>query len=489
MLRKLAGQTAVYGLSTIGVRLLNYLLTPYLTRIMSTEVYGVVTDIYSLIPFLLVLLTMGLETGFFRFFGKADSDAERRNIFRTTWGAVCCAAVLFLAAVLIRNRPIAGMMGYGDNPSYVWLMGLIVALDVITAVPFAKLRAENRPMRFVGIRFVQVVINITLCIFCYSFLPRLEALSDWWHPEFGAGYYMAANLVSSFVALILLQPAYRGCLPKIDPKLFKTIMLYSLPLLVAAIPGVANEFIDRQFIKYLSPAENAWSALGIYGGVTKLAVIMTLFVQMYRYAAEPFFLSGFKKEEFVRANAETMKYFVAVCVLIFLGITFFSDLFGLFLGKDFRVGLYILPVILLANVFNGIVLNLSFWYKQSGLTKFAIIITGTGFVVTVLLNLLLVPRWGNAGAAWARLGCELVMVVVSYILCQRYFPIPYDLKRIALYFGVGALLYAAGMLGNEHLPRVVSIALDIILLGAFCIFVVRTEKIDLKAMLRSLRKR
>jgi O-antigen/teichoic acid export membrane protein len=486
MLRKLAGQTAIYGLSTIGVRLLNYLLTPYLTRRMTTGEYGVITDIYSLIPFLLVLLTMGLETGFFRFFSKGESGDDRRAVFRTTWGAVCCSAGAFLAIVLLLNRPIARLMEYADHPSYIGMMALIVALDVVTAVPFAKLRAENRAMHFVGIRLTTVLLNIALCVFCYSVLPHWEALSAWWNPTFGPGYYMVANVAVSFVALLLLFPAYRGASPKIEWGRLRPLLVYSLPLLIAAIPGVANEFIDRQFIKYMMPEEIAKSSLGIYGAVTKLAVLMTLFVQMYRYAAEPFFLANFKSDEFRRVNAETMKYYAAVSVLIFLGITLFSDLFAYFIGADFRVGMYILPVILLSNVLAGIVLNLSFWYKHSELTRFAVIITSTGFVVTVLLNLVLIPPLGYIGAAWARLGCEAVMVIVSYLLCQRYFPIPYNLKRIGLYFGVGALFYGLGMLAGETLPRAISAPIDLVLLAGFCTFVVRVEKIDLRALVRSL---
>lgn len=488
MLRKLAGQTAIYGFSTIGVRLLNYLLTPYLTRIMNPEVYGVVTDIYSLIPFLLVILTMGLETGFFRFIGKCETIKERNNVFQTTWAAVTGAALLFLTGILLFNRPIAGIMGYAAHPSYVWMMGGIVALDVITAIPFAKLRAENKSVRFVGIRFIQAITNIVLCLFLYSVLPRIKGLSAWWSPEFGAGYYLIANLAASFIALALLFPAYKGCPPRMDRKLFKTIMLYSLPLLIAAIPGVANEFIDRQFIKYLMPEEIALSSLGIYGAVTKLAVIMTLFVQMYRYAAEPFFLANFKQEEFKSANAQTMKYFTIVSVLVFLGITYFSDLLAYFIGADFRVGMFILPIVLLSNIFAGIVLNLSFWYKHSGLTKYAVVITGVGFVITVLLNLALIPKLGYIGAAWARLGCEFMMVLISYRLCRKYYPIPYDLKRIGGYFLVGAAAYGLGMAANEYTCRFISILLELILLGGFCIFVVRVEKINVRAMLGSFRK-
>ena len=488
MLKKLAGQTAVYGLSTIGVRLLNYMLMPYFTRILTEPEYGAYTDIYSLIPFLLVLLTMGMETGFFRFFNRAETDQEKKNVFRTILGAVALAGTLFFALLLLFLKPVAGWMQYAGNPSFVWLMGAIVWLDVLTAIPFAKLRAENRVGRFVAIRFISVVINIIFCFFFYYALPKIGALSAWWNPGYGPGYAFIANLIQSGAVLFMLLPSMRGMTPRIDRKILRPVFLYSLPLLIAGIPGVANEFIDRQFLKYILgfilPEGENLAVLGNYGAVTKLAMIMTLFVQMYRYGAEPFFLSNFKKEEFQRTNAEAMKYFVIASVAIFLGITWFTDLFVLILGPDFRSDVYLLPIILLANVFAGIVLNLSFWYKHSGLTKFAVLITGTGLVVTVVLNLLLIPRIGSLGAAWARLACEVVMVVVSYRLCRKYFPIPYDLKRIGLYFAIGAILYGAGTTANEYLPRAVSAAVDLLLLAGFAGFVLYREKIDLGRLRR-----
>ena len=489
MLKKLAGQTAVYGISTIGVRFLNYLLFPYLTRILTDVEYGIYTDIYAYIPFLLVILTLGMETGFFRFFNKAETPEEKKKVFQTTWGVVTLAATAFLALLLLFLKPVAGWMKYPDNLSYVWLMGAIVWLDVVTAIPFARLRAENRAGKFVAIRLASVLVNLFFCCFFYLLLPRIESLSFLWSRAYGPGYAFAANLIQSFAVLVMLLPVVRGARPKIDTKMLRTMFFYSLPLLIAGIPGVANEFIDRQFIKYLLPEGENWSSLGIYGAVTKLAVIMTLFVQMYRYGAEPFFLSNFKKEEFQRTNAEAMKYFVIASVAIFLGITYFTDIFGLLMGKSFREGIYILPIILLTNLFAGMVLNLSFWYKHSGLTRYAVIITGTGLVVTIGLNILLIPRLGYEGAAWTRLSSESVMVLVSYLLCRKYFPIPYNLKRIGIYFLAGALLYAVGMLANEHLPRPASIPLDIVLLGGFCTFVLRVENVKVKAMLNALLKR
>lgn len=489
MIRKLAGQTAIYGISSIAARLLNYMLTPYLTRIMTTGEYGVITDLYALIPFVLILLTMGMETGYFRFAGKAETPDQKRNVFQTTWGAVSLLSALFFVLVLVFYRPLAGIMDYASTPSFVWLVGAIVTLDAVTAIPFAKLREEGRAMRYVVVRVATIVLNIVFCVFFYSVLPHIGVLSAWWSPEYGAGYYLISNLISSVAALLLLYSAYKGYRPKIDRKLFKTIFLYSLPLLISGIAGVSNEFIDRQFIKYLMPVDMAMSSLGIYGAVVKIAVVMTLFVQMYRMAAEPFFLSNFKKEEFKNTNAEAMKYFVIVSVFIFLLISLFADLFGLIIGADFRQGMYILPVVLLANIFSGMVLNLSFWYKQTGKTNMAIVVTGTGLVFTVVLNIILIPRLGYIGAAWARLGCEFVMVAVSYALNRRYFPTPYNMRRIGLYFLAGAVLYGVGTVLNDRCPLVVKTVLNTLLILGFVTFVVKKERIDVKQLVGQLLNR
>ena len=432
-MRKLAGQTAIYGISSVLARLLNYLLVPYYTRIMTTAQYGVVTDMYALIPFALIVLTMGMESGYFRFAGKAADAEGKKQVFATTWGAVSLVSVIFMAVVLLFKDGIAGAMGYADNPSFIWLVGAIITVDAVSAIPFARLREQGRAMRYVVLKLINVVINLGLSVFFYAWLPSLAAkgiMTGLWSPDFGAGYVFVANLVASAVTFILLLPTCDGILPKISRSLFRKILLYSLPLLVSGIAGTANEFIDRQMIKYLMPAGEAMEALGIYGAVVKIGVVMLLFTQMYRLAAEPFFLAEFKGDDFQKTNAEAMKYYIIVSVLIFLVIALFSDVFALIVGEDFREGIYILPVVLVANMLSGVVLNLSFWYKQMSRTWMAIWITGTGLVFTVVFNILLVPRMGYFGAAIARLICELAMVVVSYVLGQKYCRIPYDLRRI-----------------------------------------------------------
>ena len=491
MLRRLAGQTAIYGVGTIVPRFLNYLLFPYLTRLMTTGEYGVVTDLYALIPFALVVLSMGLETGYFRFAGEATDPAQRKNIFANVWGIVSLAGILFFVLVQLFTPHLAEVMQYTDHPSYIRLVAGIVLLNTVMAIPFARLRQEQRAKRFMVLKLLSVVVNLVLTFFFYSFLPILArngVCSGWYNPEFGAGYVLVADLISNIVVLAAMIPDLRGTVPRIQPSHLRALLIYSFPLLVSGVAGTANEFIDRQMIKYLLPTSESLSALGIYGAVAKLGVILILFTQMYRYAAEPYFLSSFKKEDFRRSNAEAMKYFIIVSIAIFLMITLFVPLFGLLMGRSFREGITILPVILLSNICAGIWLNLSFWYKKTGETKYAIRITGVGLIFTIGLNFLLTPVWGYAGAAWARLGCELTMVGVSYALCRKHYPIPYDLKRIGLYFLVGGAIYALSF-ATACLPAGLEYSLNFLLLCGFLLFVIRRERIDVRGMIRSALKR
>ena len=491
MLKQLAGQTAIYGLGTIVPRFLNYLLFPYLTRVMTVGEYGVVTDLYSLIPFVLVLLTMGLETGYFRFAGKAGSEAEKRTIFSNVWGAVTAISIVFFVLALLFTPQLARVMEYTDHPSYIRLVAAIVMLNTVTAIPLARLRQQGRAKRFMILRLLFVVVNLALTFFFYSGLPGLAELgicASWYDPQYGAGYVLLADLLANIVLLFALIPDFRDAMPHIRWRQLRTILAYSFPLLVSGIAGVSNQFIDRQMIKYLLPSVISMDALGIYGAVSKLAVIIFLFTQMYRYAAEPYFLSGFKNDDFKRQNAEAQKYFIIVSIFMFLGITLFTNLFALMMGKDFREGVYVLPVILLANIFAGIWLNLSFWYIKSGETKYAIWITGTGLVFTLGLNLALTPVLGYFGAALARLGCETAMVAVSYYLNQKHYPVPYDLRRIGTYFLVGGAIYGTSLL-TSALPAALEYTLNLAMLAAFGLYAIRLEKIDMKGILHSIIKR
>ena len=491
MLEKLAKQTAIYGISTIVVRLLSYLLTPIYTRVFGQEAYGVVTDVYALIPFALVLLSMGMESSYFRFAAKAEAEGgsseqiaqRKRRLFATTWGANIVASILFFVVVVLLREPVARAMGavYAANTEYVVLVAAIILFDVATMIPFSRLREQGRAMLFVLLKACNVIINVSLAI---TF--QLTGLFD---TAFGVGWVFVTNLVASVATLLLILPSTERVIPRIDPVLMRKIFAYSLPLLVGGIAGTAGEFIDRQLIKYLLPQDISLAQLGIYGAITKIAVVMTLFTQMYRLAAEPFFLSNFSKSEFKESNAAAMKYYVMASMMIFLGIALFRDLFALIVGRDFREGIYILPVILGANVLAGVWLNLSFWYKREEKTRFAIYVTVVGMIVTIVANILLLPRWGYYGAAWARFLAEAAMVGVSFYLNHRYYPTPYDVRRIAEYVALGLLLFAVSEVLLPYMGEVVRYGVNIILFMSFAAYAVWREKIDVQGLVRSVLRR
>lgn len=485
MLEKLAKQTAIYGISTIVVRFLNYLLTPYYTRIFDQGEYGIITDIYALIPFALVLLSMGMESSYFRFTTRAeeaggDVAAGKRKVFATTWGITALAAILFFVVVWLLNAPISKAMGadYVAHPEYVTIVAAIVMVDVWTMIPFSRLREQGRAMRFVLLKALSVLLNVGLAI---GF-----GVAGLYSTTFGVGWVLIANLAASVITLLALLPTTNGIIPRIDFPLLRKIFVYSLPLLISGIAGTANEFVDRQMIKYLAPGDDAMEQLGIYGAIVKIAVVMTLFTQMYRLAAEPFFLSSFKKEEFKEANAASMKYFVMASMVIFLGIVLFRDLFALIVGRDFREGIDILPIVLASNVLAGIWFNLSFWYKREEKTKYAAYITFLGLAVTLGLSFLLVPKMGYRGAAWVRLIAEAAMVVWSYILCRRHYPIPYDLKRIGEYILLSAAIYCASEFAFVGVNATIHTALNGVLFMVAIAYAIWREKIDVRGLIRAV---
>lgn len=486
-MRKLAGQTATYGVSSVLARLLSFSLTPFLTRIMTQGQYGAYTDMYALIPFALVLLTMGMESGYFRFAGKAQGPEDKKRVFATTWGAVSLVSVIFFLLVLLFIKPIAGATGYADRQSYIWIVGAIIMLDAVSALPYARLREQGRAGRYALIRTVSVVITVALCFFFYGLWPKLSLPALFPDPT-DPGYAFLANLISSFLTLAILIPHTGGIAPRIERKLLKIIFFYSLPLLISGIAGTANEYIDRQLIKYLMPAGEGEAALGVYGAVAKIASLMVLFSQMYKFAAEPFFLAEFKHDDFKRQNARAMKYFLIVSIFIFLVLALFPDIIGMLLGRDFRGGMTLLPIMLLSNIMTGVILNLSFWYKQQGKTKYSIAIAGTGLGFTLAFNILLIPILGILGAAIARLICECAMVSLSYYLNRKHYPIDYDLRRIGGYALIGAVIYGAAVALSgltfwiKHLVYLAFIAI-------FVVYAVRREDIDVMGLAASVLKR
>ena len=486
MLEKLAKQTVIYGISTILGRMLSYLLTPFYTRIFGVESYGIITDVYALIPFALVVLTMGMESSYFRFAAKAEAEGgnieqSKRKLFATTWGITSLAAFIFFAIIALCRNGASALMGeiYAANPLYVVTVAAIVMMDVVACIPFARLREQGKAMTFVSLKLMNIVLQVGFAVLFWA-----VGLFD---TAFGVGWAFVANLMASVITAVAVIVASGRISLRIDKGLLLLIFAYSLPLLLSGIAGTANEFIDRQLIKYLVPA-GALAQLGIYGAITKIAVVMTLFTQMYRLAAEPFFLSNYSKEDFVEMNAAALKYFVMVSMFIFLVIALYRDIFAFIVGRNFREGINILPVVLGANILSGVWLNLSFWYKREEKTKFALWITLTGLVCSVGFGAILIPWKGYYGAAWSRFAAEVVMVAVSIILNRIYYPTPYQFGRMVEYIVLALAMFAVAeyiSVPNEVLRYTLATTLIVIYLA----YAVWREKIDVVAMFNHILRR
>jgi O-antigen/teichoic acid export membrane protein len=346
-------------------------------------------------------------------------------------------------------------MGYPDNTNYVAQLAAVIAIDAFMSIPFARLRLQRRAKTFALFKLLNVFFYVGVNVLFFACLPGYFAQ----HPDSiglrvlsanaDVGYVFFANLLASGFTLLLLLPTVLSVPIRFSTSLLKKMLLYSLPLLVAGLPGIANDYIDRVLFKHLMLSSEVMQNLGIYGANAKLAVLMVIFVQMFRYAAEPFFFSNADKSNQRALFADVMKYFVIAAVFIFLVVTLYLDTFALFMGKDFRTGVGIVPIMLFANLLFGITFNLSIWYKLSEKTSMAVYITLTGLTITVLVNVLFVPHFGYYAAAWAHLFSNIAMVAVSYYLGQKHYPIRYNLRSIGFYIGLGLLLYAVFVVCNN----------------------------------------
>jgi len=432
-LKQLAGQTFIYGLGIVIPRLLNYLLlTPFYTRIFSSSQYGIVTELYAYVVFLLVILTYGMETGFFRF---ADKKHNKDNVYKTALFTLLLTSLLFLAFVLINQHGIAKLIKYSDNPEYIRWIAIIAAIDAFTSIPFAKLRLKNKAIKYTIIRITEIIVNIFFNWFFLFYCPEnydnKSVIASLYNPEIGVGYVFISNLFASILKLILLLPDIIILQGKTDFILAKKMLKYSYPLLIAGLAGTVNEALDRVLLKHILQ-ENAMAQLGIYGANYKMAVLMTLFVQMFRYAAEPFFFNKRDEKNAREIYAEIMTYFVFIGMAIFLLVIFFLDYFILFIGKDFREGAGIVPVILMANLFMGIFYNLSIWYKITGQTKYGAWFVVTGAILTIGINICFIPVYGYFASAWGHFFSYLVMMIICWYYGNKYYHIPYQYRTLLI---------------------------------------------------------
>jgi len=419
--KKLLSQTAIYGLSSVIGRLLNYLLVPLYTRYFLPAEYGVVTELYAYVAFLVIVLTYGLETAFFRF-SKKNNDVK--VVYSTALISLIVSSVIFVVLMFVCSSSIANWMGYAGHTEYIEWFAIIIALDAVASISFARLREQEKAIRFALVRLVNIFVNIGLNLYFIV------------HKEFGIEYIFISNLIASIITLVLLFPEMINSSWRFDKVLWKKMMIYALPLLIAGLAGMTNETIDRILLKHLLPnTEIAASELGLYGAFYKLSIIMTLFIQTFRFAAEPFFFAQEKEGGSRKIYADVMKYFTIIMAVIFLGVTIFYDIIKGFLGSEYHDerGFLVVSILLLANLFLGIYYNLSIWYKLTEKTKYGAYLSIFGAIITLVLNFALIPIIGFVGSAWATLVCYFCMTVASYYLGKRHFPIPYQVGRIGLY--------------------------------------------------------
>lgn len=460
VLRKLAGQTAIYGASSIVARFLNYLLTPLYTSrgVFAPAAFGVITSLYAWTAFLNVVLTYGMETTYFRF---ATKHQDNPRIFATSAWLLAFTSGVFVALGLLFSHSIAAAIGYPEHVFPVQMLIAIIGVEAATAVPLASLRLKERPWKFAGVNILSVLVIVLGNVFIFLYCkPRFEAgqtnvlIDAVYDPAMGVGYVFLINLVGSALKFLVLLPEWPGLGigrkdAGFDTKLLRPMLVFGLPLLVAGLAGMTNETADRVLMKHLLPANEADAQIGIYGASYKLSILITLFIQAFRFAAEPFFFSHAKEKDSRQTFARIMNIFVAVCMGAFLLVMLFLDLFRWFIpNPEYWPGLVVVPILMMANVFLGIYYNQSVWYKLSDRTSAGSAISIIGAVITLVLLFWWIPLFGYLGAAWATFICYGTMTVVSYVWGQKYYPIPYNIGRVLGYMATGVLLWW----GCEQLP-------------------------------------
>ncbi len=447
-LRALAGQTAIYGLSSIVGRLLNYLLVPLYTRIFAPAEYGVVSEFYAYVTFLMVLYALGMETAFFHF---ANRKAKHENVYGNAQMTLLISTGVFTSLLLFFAVPISSSLGYPEHPEFVRWFAWILAFDTLSTLPFARLRQRNKALRFALIKLAGIFINIGLNLGLLLLLPEIKGPLT--NPSGAVGYVFISNLAASGITVLLLLPEMKIRNGNFQWTLVKEMLQYGLPLLIAGFAGMINETLDRAILKYLIRDPHiAMEQLGIYSACYKLSILMTLFVQTFRYAAEPFYFSQQSKENSRLLFAHIMNYFVLAGCLIFLIVMFYMDIIKLFIGERFHSGIHIVPVLLAANLFLGVYLNMSIWYKLSGKTGYGAWLSIIGAVITLVFNIWLIPIMGYTGAAWATFICYGTMMILSYLKGQTIYPIPYETGKLALMAGSAALLWQIVETGKSSFP-------------------------------------
>ena len=469
-LKSLAKDTAIYGMSSIIGRFLNYLLVPLYTAKISAASggYGVITNMYAYTALLMVILTYGMETTFFRFANKEGENAQR--VYATTLAMVGTTSLLFVALVFLFLSPLSGLMGYADHPSYVWVMFTTVAIDAFQCIPFAYLRYKKRPLRFAALKLLFIGLNITLNIIYYLVMGGTEV-----------GYAFYINLVcTGSITFFFWRELCEGFSAGVGSwaecrALMGRMLSYSWPILVLGIAGILNQTADKILFPYLYHGADAHAQLGIYGAASKIAMIMAMITQAFRYAYEPFVFGKAKERDNRDTYAQAMKYFLIFTLLAFLFVVGYIDILRFIIGRDYWEGLKVVPIVMAAEIMMGVYFNLSFWYKLIDKTIWGAYFSGIGCLVLVAINIIFVPRYGYMACAWAGFAGYGVAMTLSYIVGQRKYPIAYPIGRCLSYVALAVVLCVGMLLANKYLSMWLAVAVNTLLIAVFAVYLVKRD--------------
>ncbi|MDZ4665228.1 MAG: oligosaccharide flippase family protein [Bacteroidota bacterium] len=489
-LKKLAGQTVIYGLGTILPRFMNFLLTPLLTYIFQKPVdYGVNSEMYAYIAFLNVIFSYGMETAFFNFSTKKE---DKESVFNTALTSIIISSVSFCILLSLFAQPIANWLQYPDKLSYIYWTILILGTEALMAIPFAKLRINNKAKTFAILKAINVFVNVSLHVFFFVFCKNAyEAnetgtLASLYDPHIGIGYSFFAGLIANIVSLICLAPVFKEFKFKLNIPLWKEMFSYAWPLLILGLAGMVNETFDRIIIKKLLPEDIGQHAQGVYGACYKIAMLMAIFRQAFTYAAEPFFFNSAKDKDSKKVYAFVMKAFVIFCSFLFLATMMNLPVIKrLMISSPYWEGLAVVPILLLANLFLGIYYNLSIWYKLTGQTKFGAIITLIGAAITLAINFAFVPKYSYMACAWATFAAYGIMMVISYIIGQKYYPVKYNVRAISVFFILAVGLYLISLVWQDLDNKYLKLILNNLLVVLFVFFFYKLEFSNLKKFNKS----